>query len=75
MKETVEVIPVGRLRRRIGGQESFWVKPGQSVDALMAALEMDTRSVMIMANGRRVSREYLLCPGDEAKLLPLISGG
>ncbi|HUW94885.1 MAG TPA: hypothetical protein VMW58_03800, partial [Anaerolineae bacterium] len=25
MMETVEVIPVGRLRRRLGGQESFWV--------------------------------------------------
>jgi len=42
---------------------------------LMAALEMDTRSVVVIVNGRRVSRDYLLHPGDEVKLLPLISGG
>ena len=50
MKESVEVIPVGRLRRRLGGQERIWVKPGQTVDMLMAALEMDTRSVVVMVN-------------------------
>ena len=75
MKESVEVIPVGRLRRRLGGQERIWVKPGQTVDMLMAALEIDTRSVVVMVNGRRVSKYYFLRPGDEAKLLPLISGG
>ena len=75
MKETVEIIPVGRLRRRLGGQERIWVKPGQTVDMLMAALEMDTRSVVVVVNGRRESGEYLLRPGDEVKLLPLISGG
>jgi len=75
MKESVEVIPVGRLRRRLGGQERIWVKPGQTVDMLMAALEIDTRSVLVLVNGRRASGEYLLRPGDEVKLLPLISGG
>jgi sulfur carrier protein ThiS len=75
MKETVEVIPVGRLRRRLGGQERIWVEPEQTVEKLMASLEIDTRSVVIMVNGHRAAKEYVLRPGDEVKLLPLISGG
>jgi sulfur carrier protein ThiS len=75
MNETVEVIPVGRLKRRLGGQERINVEPGQTVDALVAALAIDTRPVAIMVNGHRAAKEYVLRPGDEVKLLPLISGG
>ena len=73
--EDVEVFPVGRLRQRLGGEESTCVKSGQSVNAMLEALGVEPRSTMVMVSGRRVGKDYVLSPGDKVKLLSLIRGG
>ena len=73
--ENVEVIPVGRLKRRLGGEDRLAVPAGQSVQTMLAGLDVDPRSTMVMVNGRRVAKEYVLRAGDEVKLLRLIRGG
>jgi sulfur carrier protein ThiS len=73
--ESVEVVLVGRLKRRVGGEDRRTVPAGQSVLAMLAALDVDPRSTMVMVNGRRVAKEYVLRAGDEVKLLRLIRGG
>jgi sulfur carrier protein ThiS len=73
--ENVEVIPVGRLKRRLGGKERLTVPAGQNVNAMLAVLDVDPRSTMVMVNGRRVARDHVLHAGDKVKLLRLITGG
>jgi sulfur carrier protein ThiS len=73
--ESVEVVLVGRLKRRVGGEDRRTVPAAQSVLAMLAALDVDPRSTMVMVNGRRVAKEYVLRAGDEVKLLRLIRGG
>jgi len=73
--ETAEVIPVGRLKRRLGRKDRWTVLAGQSVFAMLADLDLRPRTTMVMVNGRRVPNEYVLGAGDEVKLLRLITGG
>jgi sulfur carrier protein ThiS len=72
---SVEVIPVGTLKRRLGGHELLLVEPGQSVQELLAALSVRSRSVVVIVNGSRVTKSYVLEAGDRVRLLPLIGGG
>ena len=73
--ELVELLPTGTLRRRLGGKERLLVESGQTVRAMLVSLELNPRSVIVIVDGRPVSKEYTLQPGDQAKLLRLISGG
>ena len=65
----------GILRRRLGDWERLWFDPGQTVHAMLLALELDPGSVMVMVNGRRAAKDYVLRAGDEVRLLRLITGG
>ena len=73
--ERVEVIPVGRVKRQLGGEERRLAEPGQSVHALLEGLGLDPGSVMVIVNDRRVPKSYMLRRGDKVKLLRLIAGG
>jgi sulfur carrier protein ThiS len=73
---SVEVTPVGILKRYVGGQERLFVEAGQSVQEVILALGMRPWLVsVVMVNGVRAEKSYILQPGDRLKLLPLISGG
>lgn len=73
---SVEVIPVGRLRGRLQAHERLLVEPGQTVRELLSSLGLRSDSaVMVMVNGHRVPKSYSLKTGDRVKLLPLIAGG
>jgi sulfur carrier protein ThiS len=48
---------------------------GQTVSAMLAAMDVDPRSTVVVVNGRRAAREYVLQAEDEVKLLRLITGG
>ena len=72
---SVEVTPVGILKRYVGGQEQLSVEAGQSIKDVILALGMRPWLVsVVMVNGVRTQRSYILQPGDRLKLLPLISG-
>jgi sulfur carrier protein ThiS len=73
--EDVEVIPLGLVKRRLGGRDRLIVPAGQSVKATLARLGVDPRSTMVRVNGRQVAREYVLRAGDKVTLLHLIMGG
>jgi len=78
MAETssVEVTPVGILKRYVGGREQLFVEAGQSIQDVILALGMRPWLVsVVMVNGVRTEKSYILRPGDRLKLLPLISGG
>ncbi len=73
---SVEVTPVGVLRHYVGGQEQLFVEAGQSIQDVILALGMRPWLVsVVMVNGVRAEKSYILQPGDRLKLLPLISGG
>ena len=73
--QLVEIVPAGTLRRRLGGKERLLVNSGQTIRAMLMSLELNPRSVIVIVNGRPESKEYTLQPGDQAKLLRLITGG
>ncbi len=73
--ESVEVTLVGGLKRRLGGEDQLKMPAGQTVRAMLAALEVDSRSTVVMVNGRRAAGEYVLRAGDQVKLMPLMTGG
>jgi hypothetical protein len=50
--QCVEVNPTGRLKRRLGGQGRLTVPAGQSVQTMLAGLNVDPRSTMGKVNGR-----------------------
>ena len=73
---SVEVTPVGVLKRYVGGQEQLFVDAGKSIQDVILALGMRPWLVsVVMVNGARTEKSYILRPGDRLKLLPLISGG
>jgi len=73
---SVEVTPVGILKRYVGGQERLFVESGKSIQDVILALGMRPWLVsVVMVNGGRTEKSYMLRPGDRLKLLPLISGG
>jgi len=74
--ESVEVIPVGRLKRMLEGRDRLEVQPGQTVEELLVALGLRTGSAaVVIVNGSRVTKSYVLEAGDRVRLLPLIGGG
>jgi sulfur carrier protein ThiS len=73
---SVEVTLVGVLRHYVGGQEQVFVEAAQSIHDVILALGMRPWLVsVVMVNGVRSEKSYILQPGDRLKLLPLISGG
>jgi len=73
---SVEVTPVGILKRYVGGQEQLFVGAGKSIQDVILALGMRPWLVsVVMVNGVRAEKSYILQPGDRLKLHPLISGG
>jgi len=73
---SVEVTPAGVLKRYVGGEEQLLVEAGQSIQDVILALGMRPWLVsVVMVNGVRAEKGYVLQPGDRLKLLPLISGG
>jgi sulfur carrier protein ThiS len=71
----VEVISVGGLGPRLGSEDRLRVGADGSVQTMLAGLNLDPGSTMVMVNGRRVAKEYALRCGDEVRLLRLITGG
>lgn len=73
---SVEVIPVGILKQYVDGKEQLFVEAGQSIRDAILALGMRPWLVsVVIVNGVRAQKSYILQPGDRLKLLPLISGG
>lgn len=75
---SIEVIPVGHLRRYVDGQERFEAErwAGQSVRVMLADLDIPSPVVgVVLANGRLVMKDYVLQGGDEIKLIPILGGG
>jgi len=73
--QLVELLPAGTLKQRLGGKDRLLVESGQSIRAMLVSLELNPQSVIVIVNGRPESKEYTLQPGDQAKLLRLITGG
>jgi sulfur carrier protein ThiS len=42
---------------------------------MLAALDVDPRSTVVMVNRRRVAREYVLRAADEVRLMRPMTGG
>ena len=71
-----EIVLIGRLKQYVGGRDRLSVESGQTVPEFLEALGIERRAVsVIIVNGRRVSRDYVLRDGDEVRLLALIGGG
>lgn len=68
----------GALRDNIGGGRSTRVhlEGSGDVNAVIAALEIDARSVFqVLVNGERAARSKVLEEGDTVTLMPPFTGG
>lgn len=72
----VKVIATGALNKRL--YEGATVVSGQTVKQATEDLKLDTDgglALIPVVNGRAVEWHYILRPGDELHLVPIVAGG
>jgi len=74
---SVIVIPVGRLKGYVGGQEEVRLDPeGKSVSQILEDLQIPTALVSaVLVEGTLVTKDYVPQDGEMVKLLSVMGGG
>jgi sulfur carrier protein ThiS len=56
-------------------KQEYQVKPGMDLRSVLRKIGVDSEAVLAIRNGEMITDDEILSPGDQVKLVHVISGG